>query len=149
MLHGAKLLIAMNFLQKEEIVMIIHSKRILVVDDEEISQTALQLLLRSLGHEVTVASNGEEAIELFQKTPFPFVIMDFNMPGMGGLEAVKAIRQLEKERKSFIMGLTANHEFYRSAGLMAGMNVVYNKPITLNIIEQAFGITKSTRLFNE
>ncbi len=68
---------------------------ILVVDDDELIQQSAQLLLESLGHRVQAALRGEEALEKLSAGLLPdLVIMDMNMPGMGGAEALKRLREL-------------------------------------------------------
>jgi CheY-like chemotaxis protein len=112
-------------------------KRVLVTDDEAISQMILKELLESSGYQVTLASSGEEAIQYFKEEPFPFIIVDFNMPKMNGIVMVTEIRHLEKEAKSYIIGLTAcDDQNYLKEGLEAGMNEVYTKPITQEIINR-------------
>lgn len=76
--------------------MIADNKQVLIVDDESISQMLLEYLFKSLGYGVTLAKNGEEALMLFEREFFPYIVMDFNMPKMNGLSAVKAIREIEK-----------------------------------------------------
>lgn len=116
-----------------------HFKRVLVTDDEAITQLLLRKLLESLGYEVTIANHGEEAIEYFKADPFPWVIMDFNMPKMNGITAVMHIRALEKKEKAYIVGLTACDDHLKiKEGLKAGMDEVYIKPITPDLIAGLF-----------
>ena len=112
-------------------------KRILVVDDESISRRLLKALLEPLGYEVTLASNGEEALEYFKGYPFSFVLMDFNMPKMDGLKATDKIRRLEKKPNAYIVGLTAWQDQSRlEEGIKAGMNLVCLKPITVELMNK-------------
>ena len=68
--------------------------RVLVVDDNKTSRIILQDLLESFSFQVSLATTGEEAIETLQavKEPFPLVLMDWQMPGMGGIEAAERIK---------------------------------------------------------
>ena len=112
-------------------------KRILVVDDESLSRRLLKALLEPLGYEVTLASNGEEALEYFKASPFSFVLMDFNMPKMDGLKATGEIRRLEKQSNAYIVGLTACQDEARlEEGLKVGMNLVCLKPITVELVNK-------------
>ena len=112
-------------------------KRILVVDDESISRRLLKALLEPLGYEVTLASNGEEALEYFKEYPFSFVLMDFNMPKMDGVKATEKIRRLEKKPNAYIVGLTAWQDQSRlEEGIKAGMNLVCLKPITVELMNK-------------
>jgi two-component system KDP operon response regulator KdpE len=65
---------------------------ILVVDDDSGIRQALRVTLKSFGFEVAEASTGEQAIELTAKSVFDAVLLDVNMPGMGGVLACRAIR---------------------------------------------------------
>jgi len=66
--------------------------KILVVDDVSTNQLVAEALLRGAGHTVTLASNGQEAIERIANTPFDIVLMDIQMPVMTGDEAIRRIR---------------------------------------------------------
>ena len=75
------------------------TKRVLVVDDNEVNRHLLMRLLPELGLEPVCAENGVGALEVFERnlkegTPFPLVLLDQNMPGMDGLEVAERIRQL-------------------------------------------------------
>jgi CheY-like chemotaxis protein len=67
--------------------------RILIIDDEEDIRDVLKLILESIGHEVNVASNGNEAIELQRMEPADVVITDIIMPGKDGVTTIKEMRQ--------------------------------------------------------
>lgn len=119
------------------------AKQVLVIDDESTSRIVLEYLFKSLGYGVSVAQDGEEAIEIFQKEFFPYIVMDFHMPKMDGLVTTKAIREIEKSKNctpAFIIGVTAEQGVKQQAiGLSAGMNVVHTKPVNLNIIKSILG----------
>lgn len=119
------------------------SKRVLVADDEEINQMLLKKFLEGLGFQVTIATCGEEGIQYFKEEPFPYIFVDFNMPRMNGPDMVAEIRNLEKELAPYvtpyIVGITSNNDpDFLKAGLKAGMDRVYNKPILKEIIETIF-----------
>jgi len=67
---------------------------ILVVDDEAAIRAALRPSLTELGFHVTEASRGEEALDLLRAAAFDAVLLDSNMPGIGGLETLRRIRAL-------------------------------------------------------
>ena len=119
--------------------MIANNKQVLIVDDESISQILLECLFKSLGYGVTLAKDGEEAVMLFERKFFPCIVMDFHMPKLDGLSAVKAIREIEKAKNSptaFILGLTAEQNAeQQQAGLLAGMNVVQTKPVSMDLLK--------------
>ena len=73
-----------------------HPLRLLVVDDEDFVRELLKEILESEGCAVTLAENGDEALQLFQDAPFDGVFTDVGMPGMSGWELAQAIRQLSE-----------------------------------------------------
>ncbi|NOQ87627.1 MAG: response regulator [Gammaproteobacteria bacterium] len=66
---------------------------ILIIDDEEDIRDALQMVLESAGHDVKVASNGNDAVELQREEPADLIITDIIMPGKDGVDTIKEIRQ--------------------------------------------------------
>lgn len=68
--------------------------RVLVVDDEPAIRRALRPPLTELGFEMTEASRGEMALEMLRTEPFDAVLLDVNMPGIGGIETLRRIRSM-------------------------------------------------------
>jgi PAS domain S-box-containing protein len=108
------------------------SCRLLLVEDDAISCFAAKRMLEQLGHQVACATNGGEAVEYCLQQDFDCILMDIQMPGMSGLEATGAIRNLHDRAKAAtpIVALTA----YAMKGdkerfLAAGMNDFLAKPI--------------------
>src|SRR5262245_53883776 len=66
--------------------------RILVVDDDPQIRRVMRATLAPKGYEVTDAKNGEEALEKLRGETYDLVLLDMNMPGMGGLETCQIIR---------------------------------------------------------
>ncbi len=67
-------------------------EHVLIVDDEESLRRFLGILLKKEGYEVTAVANGSEALAAFQKDPFDVVLTDIKMPGMSGIDLLRAIR---------------------------------------------------------
>ncbi len=70
--------------------------RILIVDDNRSGLAARKVVLEELGHEVTTAAGGEEALQRFSETRFDLVVTDQRMPKMNGTELIRAIRALDQ-----------------------------------------------------
>jgi YesN/AraC family two-component response regulator len=79
--------------------------RVLVVDDELFVGELLKEYLSIIGYEVTAVSNGEDALSSIQQSQPHIVILDIRMPGMGGMEVLKAIK--EKNRTTGVIMLSA------------------------------------------
>jgi len=75
----------------------IENLRLLVAEDNPMNRRVVELLLAQSGLHITFAENGKEAIEKFATTRFDLVLMDLQMPIMGGLAAMRAIRAWEKD----------------------------------------------------
>jgi CheY-like chemotaxis protein len=106
--------------------------RVLLVEDDAVNQQVFLRFLAPYPVEVTVAENGEQAVEIFAKENFQVVLMDVRMPKMDGYDATRKIRQIERERKGKtpIIGLTAfAQERDRDRCMDAGMDMFLTKPI--------------------
>ena len=109
----------------------------LLVEDNAINMEIAHAILEEEHLNITEAKNGKEALEIFQNSrmdEYDVIIMDVMMPVMDGLEATKAIRELEREdaKKIPIIAMTANaFEEDRKACLDAGMDEHIAKPIDI------------------
>jgi len=81
---------------------------VLVVEDDNFNQQVVQELLEMAGASVTVAGNGQEALQCLSDRRFDCILMDLQMPVMDGLEATRLIRADEELRDSLIIAMTAN-----------------------------------------
>ncbi len=111
----------------------VHSCRsILVVDDVEINREMLRATLNKQGHRITMAQNGQEAVELFSRSSFDLIFMDIQMPILDGYGAVKEIRRIELERsqsRTPVIAMTAYAMGKdRDKCLAAGMDEYLSKP---------------------
>jgi PAS domain S-box-containing protein len=108
------------------------SVHVLVAEDNLVNQRVVERLLASRGHTVKVANNGREAVEKFKAERFDIVLMDLQMPEMGGFEATADIRDFEAPsgRHVPIIALTAHAMTgVRERCLAAGMDGYLSKPI--------------------
>ena len=107
-------------------------RRILVVEDNRINQRLMLAILKKLGHHVTLASSGHEALEYVGAQTFDLVLMDIQMPEMDGVETTQKIREREAHdgRRLPIIALTAHAMTGdRERYLAAGMDDYLTKPI--------------------
>lgn len=111
--------------------------RVLLVEDSPISQTVLSGMLRQLGHEVTLAENGAQAITACASQEFDLVLMDLQMPEIDGIEATRRIRLAEAPSgiRHRIFALTAHAMAGdRQNCHAAGMDGFLIKPISLDLL---------------
>jgi signal transduction histidine kinase/CheY-like chemotaxis protein len=105
------------------------SLNVLVVDDHPVNQEFAAEALRRLGHSVTMASDGDEALRLLETQVFDFVLMDVQMPDVDGIDATRRFRESERGRHTPIVGLTAHTgRDERDRCIDAGMDDVVVKP---------------------
>ncbi|UCH90536.1 MAG: response regulator, partial [Nitrospirota bacterium] len=116
------------------------SQNILAADDHPVNQELVSLLVKKLGHQVELVSNGKEALKALQRKNFALVLMDCQMPEMDGYEATRAIREWEgQERHTPIIALTAAAMTGdREKCLDAGMDDYLTKPIQPENLRDAF-----------
>jgi signal transduction histidine kinase/CheY-like chemotaxis protein len=131
-------------------------KRVMIVEDNIINQQVLTRYLKNMGYSFQCANNGQEAVDLFEQSishpkdgirPFDFILMDTEMPVLNGIEATRAIRQLERSESlnknnnnsndplfppPVIIGMSGNaREEHVQEALEAGMQDYLTKPYDL------------------
>ena len=105
-------------------------RMILVVEDEPVNLEVTQMLLEEVGLSVDFAENGLEAIEKVIHNEYKLVLMDMQMPVMGGLEATRELRKLPNGKGIPIIAMTANaFTEDRQRCLDAGMDDFISKPV--------------------
>jgi ammonium transporter, Amt family len=117
--------------------------RVLVADDNEINQLVASEMLKAAGYEVTIVSNGLEAVSAIRKGKFEVVLMDCEMPELDGFAATRMVRSLEAEssyaapsgRPLPIIALTAQAvQGDRERCLAAGMTDYVTKPVNPELL---------------
>jgi two-component system KDP operon response regulator KdpE len=103
---------------------------VLVVDDEFVLRKALRKSLAASGFAVEEARNGEEALSVVRQHPFDLVLLDVNMPGVGGMEACRKIRGLAPQT-GIVMVTVRDTEDAKVEALEAGADDYITKPFLL------------------
>lgn len=108
--------------------------KILLVEDDELSQRVTAFYLERYGHEVNIAKNGSEAVNCFKDKKYDLILMDIQMPEMDGLQATKEIRRIEKDYPekghTTIVAITTNPDKVQI--YKAGMDGYTQKPFSFN-----------------
>ncbi len=105
-----------------------HSLNILFAEDKVVNQKVISLMLTSMGHQVTLASNGEQALNSYKSGEFDLILMDIQMPVMDGITATRKLKE-RFERLPPIIGLSANaFEGDREKYMVLGMDEYLTKP---------------------
>ncbi|MBW8332487.1 MAG: response regulator [Prolixibacteraceae bacterium] len=117
--------------------------KILLVEDNLLNQRIVTFSLKKFNHEVTIANNGLEAVEIFRTIKFDVILMDIMMPVMDGFEATIQIREDEKnsnsESRTPIIALTANTmDNDRDTCISYGMDDFMSKPFDIEKLNVIF-----------
>jgi two-component system cell cycle sensor histidine kinase/response regulator CckA len=107
--------------------------KLLLVDDEPMIRQMLQELLKGLGYDVTLAASGEEAVAVYQQFPeaVSAVILDMSLPGMGGLDAFRRLKELNGQVKVIIATGDPHQQAVRDA-MAQGARGIVSKPFRLD-----------------
>lgn len=117
--------------------------KILLVEDNLLNQRIVTFSLKKYNHEVTIANNGLEAVEIFRVQKFDVILMDIMMPVMDGLEASAKIREEEEisnlNTRTPIIALTANTmDNDRDTCISYGMDDFMAKPFDIEKLNVIF-----------
>lgn len=108
--------------------------RLLVVEDEEDLREALCYGLRKRGYAVDAAEDGADAVEQSEINDYDLVVLDLNLPGLDGIEALRRIQSLGKETKVLILSARSEIED-KITGLDAGASDYLTKPFHFGELE--------------
>lgn len=115
-------------------------QHILLVEDDLINQQILRSVLEKLGHSVTIAHNGRQALQTLLTKEYDCVLMDIQMPEMDGFEATRRIRSQQEYSKIAQIPIIALTAFAMTGDkeqcLQAGMNHYLSKPVDIHALEE-------------
>lgn len=118
----------------------LHGARILLTEDNKLNRQVATELLEAGGMQVSIATNGKEAVDMVQKNEYQAVLMDIQMPVMDGLKATDMIRTIPNLQGLPIIAMTAHAlNTDKETSLAAGMNDHINKPINPDELYKKLG----------
>jgi Response regulator containing CheY-like receiver, AAA-type ATPase, and DNA-binding domains len=112
--------------------------KLLIADDELGMRQFLTHLLQREGHSVRVAGNGNEAMVMLREDPADILLSDIRMPDMGGIDLLKAARELLPGLEVIMMTAFANVETAREAFLLGAFDFV-QKPFDNELLKETVG----------
>ena len=111
---------------------------VLVAEDNVVNQKVARQMLKKLGVQADIATNGREAVEMLTKRHYRMVFMDIQMPELDGLEATRLIRLEAALDQPYIIAMTANAMAEdREQCMQAGMDDFVGKPVRIQDLDQA------------
>lgn len=123
--------------------------RILVVDDEPFNQALLEDMLKDLGHEVLLASSGEEGLAMFREQQPDLVLMDVMMPGMSGFDTVRAMRRVGGLWVPIIFITSLNEVGDIVQGIQSGGDDYLLKPLNFELLRAKINALNAHRLLEK
>lgn len=109
--------------------------KLLIVDDEQGMRQLLTIVFERAGHRVRAAENGRRALELLRAEPAELIISDVKMPDMGGIELLRAARELHPDIEVIMMTAFANEQTAHEAFLLGAFDFVH-KPFDNNLLKE-------------
>jgi two-component system cell cycle sensor histidine kinase/response regulator CckA len=117
--------------------------KILLVEDHKDSRRSLQRLIERRGHEVVAVATAEEAEEAIARQPFPFLIVDWMLPGKSGLELCRELRAQPSGEEMFILLVTARSDTEDlECALEAGANDYLTKPFDSGLLNVRLSVAE-------
>ena len=116
---------------------------VLVADDTPLNIKLIQTFLSKDGHQVTVATNGQEALQMSQEQAFDFILLDIDMPKLSGYEVAEKIRSTTGPNQQCEIAALTGHAFDSDIerAVAAGFNYHFAKPIQFNLLLNRLAIS--------
>ena len=125
--------------------------RVLVVEDNAVNSKLIQRMLEKLGCTVTLAEDGMDALSVARREEFDLVLMDWQRPGIDGLETTRRLREFWRDDRQIpVVAVTASAmQGDRARCMQAGMSDYLTKPVRMNalaeVVNRWAGTTASKR----
>ena len=103
--------------------------RILFVDDDPLTLETYETIISFYGHDVLLANNGEQAIQLATKEQPDMFILDMNMPDIHGFDLLRKLRKIPQTAKIPAMMVSASPDAFADAAIRAGAQEFRSKPV--------------------
>ncbi|MBF0107124.1 MAG: response regulator [Deltaproteobacteria bacterium] len=121
---------------KDMVAVPLNGKQILVVEDNAVNVKLMQRLLEKMGCRIEIARDGREACDKVRENSFDLVLMDLQMPEMGGVEATRVIRNEIKSTVPIVALTAASTREDKEDALNAGMNDYLTKPVDAAVLRE-------------
>jgi DNA-binding response OmpR family regulator len=105
--------------------------KILVTDDDDDARRLLAAILRGAGFEVREAPSGEEALKVLGEGPFDLLVLDRSMPGLSGLDVLRALKERHVKIKTLIISAYGEEELWAEAFALGALDYLL-KPYSPN-----------------
>ncbi|KMT65962.1 response regulator [Catenovulum maritimum] len=123
--------------EKAQAVKNLENKQVLIAEDNDINQQIIAYQMEALGAKLSLANNGQEAVNLVQSNKFDLILMDIQMPVLDGISATRQILELENGHSTPIIAMTANVSVQdKQACFEAGMQAHIGKPFDVVKLHQ-------------
>jgi two-component system CheB/CheR fusion protein len=121
-------------------------RRILVVEDNVDSAEAMLLLLRGIGHDVTVVSDGREAVDVAKQLQPEIILLDIGLPGMDGYELARRLRDMPETRAARLIAVSGyGQQKDRARSRDAGFDTHLVKPVDPSTLTEAINAVSDPR----
>ena len=104
---------------------------ILIADDSDVLRAAVRRLLENMGHSTVVAANGHEAMDVALRGSFDVLILDVQMPELGGADVARRLRKIDPGRELWMIGISGDPSSEQDC-LDAGMDAFLAKPLLVH-----------------
>lgn len=117
--------------------------RALIADDDEMMRLLIETVAVERGYEVEVAENGERAWGAYQRLRPALLILDWQMPGMDGLEVCRRVREIDPSRDTFVLMITARDTDTDLAMVLdVGVDDYLSKPLSADALRARLAIAE-------